>query len=124
MADKLVSLPATTRRIRYRDIWDLAWLKQQNADVDAELVARKLADYGLGPKFEALLQARIGTLNVIIESRELQAEMRRFLPVEVYERTISQPQFMQYLETTLRELLTTVQRQLYDKPAAVPPFKM
>ncbi|MCP1105437.1 nucleotidyl transferase AbiEii/AbiGii toxin family protein [Serratia nevei] len=124
MADKLVSLPATTRRIRYRDVWDLAWLKQQNADVDADLVAKKLIDYGLDRKFEALLQARIETLHAVVTSREFNAEMRRFLPVEVYERTINQPLFMQYLETALSELLTTVQRQLYGKPAAVPPFKM
>lgn len=124
MADKVVSLPATTGRIRYRDIWDLAWLKQQNAEINTQLVAQKLADYGLNPKFEALLQARIGTLSTVIKSRAFYAEMRRFLPVDVYERTISQPQFMQYLDVTLNELLTTVQRQLYGKPTEVPPFNM
>ncbi|MEM8194358.1 nucleotidyl transferase AbiEii/AbiGii toxin family protein, partial [Morganella morganii] len=32
MADKLVSFPATTRYIRYRDMWDLVWLHQQGAE--------------------------------------------------------------------------------------------
>jgi predicted nucleotidyltransferase component of viral defense system len=47
MADKLVSLPATQRYVRYRDIWDLSWLKQQGAVVQTELVQRKIADYRL-----------------------------------------------------------------------------
>src|SRR5690606_18344729 len=36
MADKLVSLPATKRYFRHRDIWDLSWLKQQAAIVQPE----------------------------------------------------------------------------------------
>ncbi|CAI0715644.1 nucleotidyl transferase AbiEii/AbiGii toxin family protein [Serratia entomophila] len=124
MADKLVSLPATTNRIRYRDVWDLVWLKQQNAEVDPVLVANKLSDYGLNNKFEERLQVRIDTLNAVITSREFNAEMRRFLPVDVYERTIGQPQFMQYLEATLHALLTAVQKQLYGKQADALPFKM
>ena len=41
MADKLVSLPATRRYIRYRDIWDLTWLQQQGAALDVDLVRKK-----------------------------------------------------------------------------------
>lgn len=34
MADKIISLPATQRYVRHRDVWDLVWLLQQNARLD------------------------------------------------------------------------------------------
>lgn len=37
MADRLVSFPATTRRIRYRDMWDLVWLRHQGVSADTTL---------------------------------------------------------------------------------------
>lgn len=47
MADKLISYPATTRRIRYRDMWDLVWLRQQRALADTARVMKKNNDYRL-----------------------------------------------------------------------------
>ncbi|MFB2351173.1 nucleotidyl transferase AbiEii/AbiGii toxin family protein, partial [Priestia megaterium] len=47
MADKLISLPATERYVRHRDIWDLAWIAQQRTSIDFSLVARKVEDYRL-----------------------------------------------------------------------------
>lgn len=41
MSDKLISLAATTRYIRYRDLWDLPWLMQQNAVYEIDLVKKK-----------------------------------------------------------------------------------
>ena len=33
MADKLLALAASQKRVRHRDIWDLAWLRQRGAEV-------------------------------------------------------------------------------------------
>lgn len=92
MADKLVSLPATTRYIRYRDIWDLVWLKQQSVKVNAELVSKKLIDYQT-EKFEGKLQARIDSLVDIISSGKFHEEMKRFIPSGVYESSLGKEKF-------------------------------
>ena len=59
LADKLVALPtsisriedgsqvATPTRIRHRDIWDIAWLTQRGATLDARMVNAKIDDYGI-----------------------------------------------------------------------------
>ena len=41
MADKIISLPATQKYVRHRDIWDLAWQQQQGANLDIELVRKE-----------------------------------------------------------------------------------
>lgn len=45
MADKLISLVSCQRYVRYRDIWDLRWLKQQGAAINAEYILAKIRDY-------------------------------------------------------------------------------
>ncbi|WP_238955464.1 nucleotidyl transferase AbiEii/AbiGii toxin family protein, partial [Pseudomonas aeruginosa] len=80
MADKLVSFPATTSRIRYRDMWDLVWLYQKGVKPDAELVMKKVADYKLNEHFEEWLQARIESLPALVASEKFKGEMKRFLP--------------------------------------------
>ena len=112
MADKLVSLPATQRYIRYRDIWDLIWLQQQGANLDADLVRKKLADYRL-TDFEQALDQRIASLSDILAEGKLQAEMKRFIPSDVYDRTLGKEKFSAYLNHSLRKLLQELQNQLY-----------
>ncbi|TDB58144.1 nucleotidyl transferase AbiEii/AbiGii toxin family protein [Photorhabdus khanii] len=123
MADKLVSFPATTKHIRHRDMWDLVWLKQQGVAPDVSLIERKLSDYHL-TEFADLLQARLDSIQALIVSGTFQEEMKRFIPVPVYSRTIGKADFMRYLENTLKELLITVQKGLYAKENNDAPFKM
>src|SRR5690554_7620706 len=44
MADKVISLAATKKYVRNRDIWDLPWLLQQGATLNIDLVKRKVRD--------------------------------------------------------------------------------
>ncbi|AYA41984.1 nucleotidyl transferase AbiEii/AbiGii toxin family protein [Xenorhabdus nematophila] len=125
LADKLVSFPATTKHIRYRDMWDLVWLKQQGVEPDTDLIKRKLSDYCLTDFGEQrLIQARLDSIENLIASGTFQEEMKRFLPAPVYNRTIGQTDFTRYLETTLKALLTTVQKELYSPATNPVPFKM
>lgn len=126
MADKLVSFPATTSHIRYRDMWDLVWLHQQGAKPDAELVMKKIADYKLNDEFEGVLQERIGSLPILVKSARFEGEMKRFLPVSVVERTINQPDFLIFLQSTLHELLITIQTDIYGSkdPKSEKKFEM
>ncbi|HAV1789903.1 TPA: nucleotidyl transferase AbiEii/AbiGii toxin family protein [Enterobacter hormaechei subsp. xiangfangensis] len=121
MADKLISFPATTRRIRYRDMWDLVWLRQQGASADTALVMKKINDYRL-EGYAQRLQERIASLPSIIQDGRFHAEMKRFIPAAVYDTSLGREGFNDFLETMLTELLTQLKRDL-GKPDS-PGFRL
>ncbi|MRT05149.1 nucleotidyl transferase AbiEii/AbiGii toxin family protein [Ewingella americana] len=114
MADKLVSFPATTRYIRYRDMWDLVWLRQQSTKVNAELVRKKLIDYKT-QDFAQKLQSRMDSLEEIISAGIFQEEMKRFIPPQIYAATLAKEEFSTYLLGSLTELLMELKNDLYAK---------
>ena len=89
MVDKLVSLPATQKYVRNRDIWDLTWLKKQGAAVNAQLVRQKVVDYKI-ENFSQMLDLRIASISDIIEGDSFNNEMKRFTPTDVFDRTLGQ----------------------------------
>ncbi len=122
LADKLISLPATQNDIRYRDIWDLPWLLQQGAKLNAELVRKKIHDYRLDD-FEERLQRLIQSLSVMVSDGTFHNEMRRFLPVDVYERTLGKEKFTNYLLGSLKKLFQEFYQSLYGSGSS-PEFLM
>jgi predicted nucleotidyltransferase component of viral defense system len=122
MADKIISLPATTRYVRHRDIWDLAWLQQQGAQLNIDLVRYKIADYKLDA-YEAMLSGLIERLPALVSSSEFTGEMKRFLPTDVFERTLAKEKFQIYLRNTLLTLFRSVESQLLGNTPA-PDFVM
>lgn len=123
MADKLFSLPATERYVRNRDIWDLAWLAQRGAQVDSELVKQKMVDYRLDD-YPVRLDKMLARIPGIIAGKNFHDEMKRFLPADVYERTLGQDKFQSYLTATLTDQLITVQTALGREQSAEPSFRM
>ena len=121
MADKLVAFPATQKYIRYRDVWDLAWLQQQGATVDTTLVAKKIADYRLND-FECALEQRVNSLSGILSDGKLQSEMKRFIPADVFGRTLGKDKFLDYLSHSLSKMLGQLQSELYGSPEDKPDF--
>lgn len=111
MADKIISLPATTRYVRHRDIWDLAWLQQQGATLKMDFVKNKVSDYKL-KHFNTMLENLIDRLPDIVSSQAFIAEMKRFIPTDVFDRTLAQDKFQVYLQNTLAELFKTVSNEL------------
>ena len=103
MADKLLALAASRKRARHRDIWDLAWLRQRGAEVQPELVGRKIADYGVDG-YPALLDSLIERAPAIIAGKAFRDQMKRFLPEDQYQRSLGDPKFERYLTTTIGEL--------------------
>lgn len=122
MADKIISLPATTKYIRHRDIWDLAWLQQQGATLKMDLVKSKIVDYKLD-HYDVLLANLIERLAELVKCEAFIAEMKRFLPTDVFDRTLGLEKFQVYLTSTLIKLFQTVQDELSGKVSAVE-FKM
>ncbi|UGB02715.1 nucleotidyl transferase AbiEii/AbiGii toxin family protein [Leclercia sp. G3L] len=123
MPDKLVSLPASTLRIRYRDMWDLIWLKQQGAKMNVGLVSQKLADYKI-ENFEQLIQFRIDSLPTIIAEGHFYNEMTRFIPSAVYETSLGREGFSSFLLDSLSDLLNQLRTELYAKKNNPALFKL
>ncbi|WP_421506547.1 nucleotidyl transferase AbiEii/AbiGii toxin family protein [Erwinia rhapontici] len=113
MTDKLVAFPASTKYIRYRDIWDLVWLKQQGASVNSALVSKKLLDYHI-EDFCEKIQARVDSLPNIISGGDFHQEMKRFIPAPVYETSLAREGFSLFLQATLTELLVQLKSELYE----------
>jgi hypothetical protein len=123
MADKMIALPATVKDIRYRDLWDLTWLSQQGAKLDTTLIRRKARDYGI-VDYTELLKNRTETLPEIVSSGAFRDEMRRFLPTDVFDRTLGQSKFSAYLEATLTKLLDTTYKEFTGSENDLEDFKM
>jgi predicted nucleotidyltransferase component of viral defense system len=116
MADKLLALPVCVSHIRHRDIWDLAWLAQQGAEVNGDLVSKKVNDYHVGEEnYLALLGARIDSIPEIVHGDEFLNQMKRFISSDVLANTLLKPGFNDYLIKTTQELLTKTKQQ-FDGP--------
>lgn len=111
MADKLISLPANTGYIRYRDIWDLYWLSQRQARVDAMLAKRKIADYQLS-EYPVSLNKLIKRLPDIVKSSEFHMEMQKLLPSDVFDRTLGKNKFCEHLLSSVQQMLEQVRHSL------------
>ena len=111
MADKLISLPANTRYIRYRDIWDLYWLVQRRAEVDMSLVERKIFDYQILAYADSLNRI-IKQLPDIVNSPEFQMEMHKLLPSDVFDRTLRKDKFCQHLLSSVQQLFEQIRNSL------------
>lgn len=123
MADKLVSLPATEKYVRHRDVWDLAWLTQQKAQLDMEMVESKVADYGVSD-YEQKVASMLERLPEIVRSKPFHDEMTRFLPSDVIARTLERDGFTDYLNTAVGGLLADVEDDLQGRPSSSPDFSM
>jgi hypothetical protein len=96
MADKLISLVSCQRYIRYRDVWDLRWLKQEGAVVNAEYILSKISDYQ-EQNYQEELSKIISRIDEIIKSKEFKNEIMRFIPTNVLERTLAKEKFIDFL---------------------------
>jgi len=123
MADKLVSLPATQKYVRHRDIWDLAYLAQEKAVVRSDLVLNKIRDYQIEDYGEKL-EKTISRLPEIIKGKSFRDEMNRFLPRDVIERTLAQKKFTEFLQNRVASLLEQVRDEIDSDQSADSSFLM
>jgi len=104
MADKLVAFPATQTHIRYRDMWDLVWLYQQGARINRSLLLNKIADYRV-ENYADKTREKLKSLDEIMRNGVFHNEMRRFIPADIFERTLKSKKFNGYFLTTLSSIL-------------------
>ena len=114
MADKLISLVNTQRYVRYRDIWDLRWLKQNGAIINIRWIKQKIRDYQINNYLEKLLVMH-QKLPAIIKSQSFKDEMGRFIPTDVQERTLKKDKFLDFLISETQSLLKQVELEIEGK---------
>lgn len=122
LADKIVAFPTSlfdqqglpvpvdSNKIRYRDLWDIAWLIQKRAVFDPDLVQQKLLDYGIEQTYPPMLEHAFSTLPAIIEGRAFQNQMRRFLSIDTFQATLAQAPFLNYLVATVAQQFSDLQQ--------------
>jgi predicted nucleotidyltransferase component of viral defense system len=123
MADKIISLSATQKYIRHRDVWDLVFLKRNGAALNIDLVNRKIEDYKI-EGFKDMLDARISSLKDIVYGEAFSKEMERFLARVTFDGTLATDKFKSYMLATLTKILTDTRKALEGADSEEPDFPM
>jgi predicted nucleotidyltransferase component of viral defense system len=105
LADKMIALAFRESRIKNRDLWDIAWLRQQGVELPVHLIPLKIDDHRrTKDEFRSLLQSRVGELGTSEALRkDFINEMRRFLPAAVTAQTVEQETYWRYLTQVIGE---------------------
>ena len=115
MADKLVALAASQKYVRYRDIWDLVWLKQMGCTVRPDLVECKIEDYG-ETDYQAQLDRIIVQAPSLIADGAFGQQMRRFLLRGTYNRAFGEPGYEQRVTQSITGMYKELRSRLYSQP--------
>ena len=117
LANKLVAFPAsvaTRNRPRYRDIWDMNWLRPRG-QLRIDLLDSKMKEHNVSP---SLIDAAASRAAGIVRSPEFIAEMRRFLLPGTAADSLDSPHFMDGLAQETERLLCEAAGGLKAEPDA------
>ncbi len=122
--DKLVAFALRRGRIKYRDIWDIGWMRQQAVAPRLDLLAIKLADHGseAGP-YLAAFDERVASLADPDVAGGFRDEMRRFLPPAIVADTVEKPEFWTWLVGVMSEQRVSARNTL-DRAVVSDAFRM
>lgn len=102
-ADKLVAFALRPNRLKNRDLWDIAWLYQQQVKPALELIDLKLKDHR-SPKQRYLDAFAQRTHSLSAEpaiGKEFRNEMSRFLSNQIVRETIHSDDFWKFLSNLM-----------------------
>jgi len=106
LADKLIALAYRSRRIKPRDIWDIVWIKQRGIALSEALVEQKLA--ARSKQKEEFIESLKVQLEKLMQDDEVRAdfnmEMSRFIPKQIKERTLDNPDYWGYVQTEVHDV--------------------
>lgn len=105
LADKIIALAFRENRVKNRDLWDIAWLKQQGVELVPPLIPQKLNDrQHAATEFSTRLTQRVQALSHDPAlRRDFMKEMERFLPTAVVRQTIEQTDYWNFLTRLVGE---------------------
>ena len=106
LADKLIALAYRARRIKPRDLWDIVWIKQRGVSLSKALVEQKLAARNKQTEdFRQALTLQLANLMQEDEVRhDFNMEMSRFIPKQIKERTVDNPEYWAYVQTEVNDI--------------------
>jgi hypothetical protein len=106
LADKFIALAYRARRIKPRDLWDIVWIKQRGVELSTDLVYQKLT--ARNKKKEDFIEALNIQLTKLMQDDEVRddfnMEMSRFIPNQIKERTIDNPEYWAYVQNEVSDL--------------------
>lgn len=110
LADKMVAFAFRQRRIKPRDVWDIAWLSQRNIRISLPLIQEKLR---LRAKEEAAFLELITKHSEAVRrsaetKQDFYQEMSRFVAPEVAMRTLQQDTFWPYVAGVIENYVLDV----------------
>lgn len=122
LADKLIALALRPNRIKYRDLWDIGWLRQQGVELPAHLIRTKADDHQCTPTqlLDQLARRRQQLSDDPSLHQGFSNEMRRFLPPRIISETVEQSGFWQWLTDTIDAECQRVERTLGNAGPAAP----
>lgn len=112
--DKLIAFALRPNRIKYRDLWDIMWLKSKAIEPRFPLIVEKLEERKVQKEnFILCFKQRLSNLkdNPVIEA-EFNQEMLRFLPKNQYDSIKSQKLYWPFLQNFLEESLIKIEKNL------------
>ena len=113
LANKLVAFSssvATRNRPRYRDIWDMRWLKTGD-NLRIDLLDSKMKKHSVP---SSLIDEAAVEVDRIVHSSAFSTEMRRFLLPKMANETLDDPRFMDGLAQETEHLLREAARGLQE----------
>lgn len=125
LADKLLAFALRPGRIKNRDLWDIVWLRQQGVSLPHRLLPLKITDHHQTPdSFFLRLGERRAQLAAEPQlEKEFQDEMKRFLPPDIIDASVSKPEFWTYLLSEIDAACASAVRSL-EKPGGTAGFPM
>jgi predicted nucleotidyltransferase component of viral defense system len=116
-ADKLLAFALRPNRLKNRDLWDIAWLHQQQIKPALELIDNKLHDHRVDTAtYLSAFSERTASLDQDPKvAKEFRKEMTRFLPNETVTATVHSEQFWQYLSYLINDYHQQIARRLKEQ---------
>ena len=110
LVDKLIALAYRARRIKPRDIWDIVWIKQRGVVLLEALFDQKLAARNKQKQeFIEMLKVQLEKLRQDDEVHDdFNKEMSRFIPQQIKERTIDNPDYWFYVQTEVCDVANSL----------------
>lgn len=97
-ADKFIALAYRSRRIKPRDVWDIVWINQRGVSISQELINLKLDARGKDRvDFDKKLIEQSEKLTQETVKVDFMQEMNRFVPLNIKERTLDNPDYWPYV---------------------------
>lgn len=113
-ADKLVAFALRPNQLKNRDLWDIAWLYQQQVKPALELIDLKLKDHRSPTQryLDAFAQRTHSLSADPTIEKEFRNEMSRFLSNQIVSETIHSDDFWKFLSNLMSAYLEQVTQTL------------